>query len=97
MLINIYTYKYNMKRFNLFFAIVIMSPTFLGACSQKGVDYKTYPNDPINARIYTLDNGLKVYMSVNTETPRIQTYVAVRVGGKNDRRRLPVWRTTLNT
>lgn len=84
MLINIYTYKYNMKRFNLFFAIVIMSLTFLGACSQKGVDYKTYPNDPINARIYTLDNGLKVYMSVNTETPRIQTYVAVRVGGKND-------------
>lgn len=47
-------------------------------------NYKTVPNDPINARIYTLDNGLKVYMSVNKETPRIQTYIAVRVGGKND-------------
>ena len=52
-----------------------------GAFSQ---DYKTVPHDPINARIYTLDNGLKVYMSVNNETPRIQTYIAVRVGGKND-------------
>jgi len=38
----------------------------------------------MKARIYTLDNGLKVYMTVNKETPRIQTYVAVRVGGKND-------------
>lgn len=47
-------------------------------------DYTTVPNDPLKARIYTLDNGLKVYMSVNNETPRIQTYIAVRVGGKND-------------
>jgi predicted Zn-dependent peptidase len=42
------------------------------------------PNDPLKARIYTLDNGLKVYMTVNKEQPRIQTYIAVRVGGKND-------------
>jgi len=35
-------------------------------------------------RIYTLDNGLKVYMTVNGEAPRIQTYIAVRVGSKND-------------
>ena len=46
--------------------------------------YETVPNDPLNARIYTLDNGLKVYLTVNTEKPRIQTYIAVRVGGKND-------------
>lgn len=42
------------------------------------------PNDPLKARIYTLDNGLKVYLTVNKETPRIQTFIAVRVGGKND-------------
>lgn len=46
--------------------------------------YESVPNDPMKSRIYTLDNGLKVYMTVNKETPRIQTYVAVRVGGKND-------------
>ena len=40
--------------------------------------------DPTKTRIYTLDNGLKVYLSVNDEEPRIQTYIAVRVGGKND-------------
>ena len=38
----------------------------------------------MKARIYTLDNGLKVYLTVNKETPRIQTYIAVTVGGKND-------------
>jgi predicted Zn-dependent peptidase len=46
--------------------------------------YETVAGDPLNARIYTLDNGLKVYLSVNNDKPRIQTYIAVRVGGKND-------------
>lgn len=53
-------------------------------CSSEKYNYETVPNDPLKARIYTLDNGLKVYMTVNKETPRIQTYIAVRVGGKND-------------
>ena len=46
--------------------------------------YETVAGDPLDAKIYTLDNGLKVYMTVNRETPRIQTYIAVRTGGKND-------------
>lgn len=46
--------------------------------------YESVDNDPMQTRIYTLDNGLKVYMSVNETQPRIQTYVAVRAGGKND-------------
>jgi predicted Zn-dependent peptidase len=54
------------------------------AFSQKTYDYVSYPDDPLSARIYTLDNGLKVYLSAFEEEPRIQTYVAVRVGSKND-------------
>lgn len=46
--------------------------------------YEKVASDPLKTRIYTLDNGLKVYMSVNKDEPRIQTYIAVRVGGKND-------------
>ncbi|MBO7110586.1 MAG: insulinase family protein [Bacteroidaceae bacterium] len=46
--------------------------------------YETVKGDPMKVKIYTLDNGLKVYMSVNKETPRLQTYIAVRNGGKND-------------
>ncbi|MFA6872613.1 MAG: insulinase family protein [Bacteroidaceae bacterium] len=46
--------------------------------------YRTVENDSLHAQIATLPNGLTVYMSVNREKPRIQAYIAVRVGGKND-------------
>ena len=47
-------------------------------------DYETVQGDLTKTRIYTLDNGLKVYLSVNKEKPRIQTFIAVRTGSKND-------------
>ena len=46
--------------------------------------YESIPNDPMQTRIYTLKNGLKIYISVNKEKPRIQTYIAVRTGSRND-------------
>lgn len=46
--------------------------------------YESIPNDPLNARIYKLDNGLTVYMTVYKNEPRIQTYIATRAGSKND-------------
>ncbi len=50
----------------------------------KDYKYETVDGDLTKTRIYTLDNGLKVYLSVNPEKPRIQTYIAVRTGSKND-------------
>lgn len=50
----------------------------------KEYKYQTIGGDLTNARIYTLDNGLKVYLSVNKDAPRIQTYIAVRTGSRND-------------
>ena len=46
--------------------------------------YETVKGDPFETKIYTLDNGLKIYMSVNNETPRVKAEIAVKVGGKND-------------
>lgn len=46
--------------------------------------YDSVPGDPLHTKIYTLPNGLKVFMSQNPREPRIQAYIAVRVGGKND-------------
>lgn len=48
------------------------------------VDEVSVPNDPMGARVYTLKNGLKVYLSVNKEDKRIQANIAVHVGSKND-------------
>ena len=66
----------------LLFLAVVVAAMFTAACSK--YKYETVQGDPLKTRIYTLPNGLKVYMSVNPETPRIQTYIAVKVGGKND-------------
>ncbi|GAC1377416.1 MAG: insulinase family protein [Hymenobacter sp.] len=46
--------------------------------------YESVPGDPLQARIYHLDNGLTVYLSDYKDAPRIQTYLAVRAGSKND-------------
>ena len=57
----------------------------LGMSAQaKDYKYETEDGDLMKTRIYTLDNGLKVYLSVNPEKPRIQTYIVVRTGSKND-------------
>ncbi|MBJ6110722.1 insulinase family protein [Hymenobacter sp. BT523] len=46
--------------------------------------YESVPGDPLGVRIYHLDNGLTVYLSDYKDAPRIQTYLAVRAGSKND-------------
>ena len=63
--------------------VACLVATAFHAVAQK-YDYQTVENDPMKTRIYTLANGLKVYLSVNKEKPRIQTYIAVRTGSKND-------------
>jgi len=50
----------------------------------KGYAYETVENDPTGLRLYTLENGLKVYLSKNTDEPKIQTYIAVRAGSNYD-------------
>lgn len=62
--------------------LALIGTAVVSCCSE--APYETVKGDPLQTRIYTLDNGLKVYMSVNKEEPRVQTYIAVRVGSKND-------------
>jgi len=47
-------------------------------------EYITIPNDENKVRIYTLKNGLKVFLAQNFDAPRIQTYIPVRTGSNND-------------
>jgi len=47
-------------------------------------NYEEVKGDPLKARIYTLDNGLKVYLTSYDDAPRVQTNIAVRAGSKND-------------
>lgn len=49
-----------------------------------GFSYESVTNDPTGLRLYTLDNGLKVYLSQNTDEPKIQTFIPVRAGSVYD-------------
>ena len=68
--------------------IGVFSALFVMSCSEPEATsefpYESVENDPLGTRIYTLDNGLKVYLSVNRDEPRIQTSIAVRAGSKYD-------------
>lgn len=48
------------------------------------LNYDTVPGDPLHARVYTLENGLKVYLSVYKDEPRFQSMIGVKAGSKND-------------
>ena len=69
-----------MKKLFMILGLVVLG---MGA-QAKDYKFTTVEGDMMKTRIYTLDNGLKVYLSVNPEKPRIQTYIAVRTGSKND-------------
>lgn len=51
---------------------------------KNGYEYTTLANDDNHVRIYTLKNGLKVYLAQNFDAPRIQSYIPVRTGSNND-------------
>lgn len=49
-----------------------------------GYTYKYVTNDPLQARFYTLKNGLTVILSPNNKEPRIVYKMAVRAGSNTD-------------
>src|SRR5690349_21238699 len=72
-----------MKRY--FFLLLVATLVLAGCTTQKDkYAYETVPNDPTNGRIYTLPNGLTVFISQYKEQPRIQTYIATKAGSKFD-------------
>ena len=71
-----------MKRNYLLLSLSIIFLSLSGIKSEH--KYESVEGDPLQARIYTLDNGLKVYLSVNKDRPRVFTQIGVRAGSKND-------------
>lgn len=79
-----------MKITKVFLAIAI-SITSLSSCASTN---KQFYNQEINQRpsvskgldyeYFTLNNGLKVYLTKNTETPRFRAEIAVDTGSKSD-------------
>jgi predicted Zn-dependent peptidase len=89
-----YSFKTSINmRFKQLLVVAFLSANTLAAFGQQnvwkqataaGYPYRYVTNDPMNARFYTLKNGLTVILSPNTKEPRITTHIAVRTGSNND-------------
>lgn len=75
--------------------LIIICLLFLISCSSEksfetktitedGYTYKIVVGDPMKTRVYTLKNGLNVYLSDYKNEPRAQVFIPVKAGGKND-------------
>lgn len=82
-----------MRSIRLFLVILLAAAAFQGNAQVKhewkeassgGYSYRYITGDPMQARFYTLKNGLTVMLSVNKKEPRIQTLIGVRAGSNND-------------
>ncbi|KWW30632.1 MAG: peptidase M16 domain-containing protein [bacterium P3] len=73
-----------MRKVRCFLCLLLLAAASFTVSAQKQYEYKTWPGDPLGVREYTLDNGLKVFMSVYKDAPKVQTYIAVRAGSRND-------------
>lgn len=51
---------------------------------RNGYQYTTITNDENGVRVYTLKNGLQVFLAQNFDAPKIQTYIPVKTGSNND-------------
>lgn len=89
------TNSMNMMRRLFLAATAVISMLLADSCAE--YKYETVKGDPMNTKIYTLDNGLKVYMTVNKETPRVQTTSPSRSAVRTTRRRPRDSPTTLST
>ncbi|HAW51251.1 MAG TPA: peptidase M16 [Flavobacteriales bacterium] len=68
-------------------ALFIVPMIFVSCSSESETSkwkYEEVENDPLQTRIYKLENGLTVYLSLNKDKPRVQTNIAVRAGSKYD-------------
>ncbi|MCD4734705.1 MAG: insulinase family protein [Bacteroidales bacterium] len=78
------------------FLTLILLTLILFSCTEEKFQVKTSTDsngftyeyvssgDPLNSRIYTLDNGLKVFLSYNPLEPRVSTLIGVRAGSTSD-------------
>ena len=82
-----------MKRIKSLFIILCAAGTSVLGQAQEhvwktatsnGYSYKFVTNDPMQARFYTLKNGLTVILSPTPKEPRVQAFVAVKAGSKTD-------------
>ena len=77
-----------MRRCTVMQSIAAFVVSVLFATSTSYAEYRLInepnPNDPLNTAVYELENGLRVYITENHESPRFYSEISVRAGSKHD-------------
>jgi len=76
----------------LLFAVALWSATLAfgteynkqTAQDSYGHTYTYYTNDPVGLRVYSFENGLKLFVSVNKDEPQVKSFIAVKAGSTYD-------------
>ncbi len=71
------------KNFVATFVVSVMLVTAASYAEYRRIN-EPNPNDPLDAAVYELDNGLRVYITENHESPRFYSEISVRAGSKQD-------------
>lgn len=60
-------------------------------------EFKTVPGDPLQTKMYTLPNGLKIFMTVNKDQPVSRPISPCAWAARTTRQKRRAWPTTSNT
>ena len=72
------------KKIIIYLTSILLMLSFYMLYSNMPTKKTIYHNDQLNTIVHELDNGLKLYMSVYKDAPRIQTNIAIKAGSKYD-------------
>ncbi|MAZ01168.1 MAG: peptidase M16 [Flavobacteriales bacterium] len=72
------------KKIIISLTAILLILSFFMLYSNMPLKKTIYHKDQLNTIIHELDNGLKLYMSVYKDAPRIQTNIAIKAGSKYD-------------
>ncbi len=71
-------------RIIIFLITSLLSLVTLAQPADTHLQAKTFQNDLLGTKMYTLSNGMNLWITVNKNEPRLQTMIAVKAGSKND-------------
>ena len=70
--------------YNFFFLVIITCFSCLNDKEVSTYDYKTFQNAPFDLKVYTLENGLQLYLVPTKDEPKIETRIVINAGSMHE-------------
>lgn len=83
-LFRLYVYLPQIISMRFFSLVILFVFSTCLAIAQGDLTPSEYRHDPLKVKCYTLENGLKVFLTENHDSPKVFGAVVVKAGGKTD-------------